>query len=398
MDISFSREEELFRQEVRAFLDEHLTEDLRAGTRASLLSFAEPDIGLAWQRILHARGWAGYNWPEGHGGTGWSPVQKYIFEAECAYADAPVLPVAGLRLLGPVLHAFGTDAQKDFYLPRILSGEDYWCQGFSEPGSGSDLASLSTRAVLDGDEYRVNGTKIWTTQAHFANRIFCLVRTNPDVKPQAGISFLLLDMQQPGISVTPILSLSGDHEVNQLFFDDARAPASDLVGAEGQGWTIAKFLLEHERAGTVFAPKLRRDLQLIRDSWPEAARRRPLADQLARIALEIEGLGISELRVLDRRARGLSPGPQASLFKMQASTLRKTLDHLALLAAGDHGLQMAPTRPLYGPDAPAFEGSREAQVAAPRYLNSLAWTIFGGSNEVQAEIISRTILGLGRSA
>lgn len=396
MDISFTREEESFRSEVREFLDAQLTEELREGTRGSLLSFAEPDIGLAWQRRLHGRGWAGYNWPEGHGGTGWSAIQRYIFEYECAHADAPVLPVAGLRLLGPVLHEFGTEDQKQFYLPRILSGEDYWCQGFSEPGSGSDLASLSTKAVPAGDHYSITGSKIWTTQAHFANRIFCLVRTDGTVRPQAGISFLMVDMQQEGLTISPILSLSGDHEVNQLFFDGVRAPISDRIGAEGQGWSIAKFLLEHERAGAVFAPKLLRDLTLVRENWPHAFKDEAMCKRHAQLELEARALELSELRSLARRARGLAPGPQASMFKMQASTLRKNVDFLAFQAAGDHGLQLATGRPLYGANAPEPIGSRADQVAAPRYLNSLAWTIFGGSNEIQMEIIGRTILGMGK--
>lgn len=403
MDISFSREEELFRQEVRAFLDEHLTEELRAGTRASLLSFAEPDIGLAWQRILHARGWAGYNWPEGHGGTGWSPVQKYIFESECAYADAPVLPVAGLRLLGPVLHEFGTDAQKDFYLPRILSGEDYWCQGFSEPGSGSDLASLQCRAVRDGDKYIINGSKIWTTHAHHANKIFCLVRTSTEGKPQAGISFVLMDMDQPGISVRPILTLAGDHEVNQVFFDNAVALVEDRVGEEGDGWKIAKFLLENERGGSCLAPKLLADLDMIASAAADEpdGRGGKLADcpqwrrRVAKTRLQVQALEMIELRILADIAKGRPPGPQTSLIKQLASSLRQDVDLIGVDLYGEAGLQLDTSRPLYGDNAPQPAcHSKGAQMATPRYLNSRAWTIFGGTNEVQSTIIAKTVLGL----
>jgi alkylation response protein AidB-like acyl-CoA dehydrogenase len=287
-------------------------------------------------------------------------------------------------------------------LPRILSGEDYWCQGFSEPGSGSDLASLQCRAVRQGDKYIVNGTKIWTTHAHHANRIFCLVRTSTEGRPQAGISFLLLDMQQPGVTVRPILTLAGDHEVNQVFFDNAETPATNLVGDEGDGWKIAKFLLENERGGSCHAPKLHADLEAI----AEAAQREPdgvggvLAEdkdwkrRVAKLRLSTQALEIIELRILADISKGRPPGPQTSLTKMLASDLRQAIDLLAVDLYGDAGLQLDMTRPFYGDNAPPPLHSREAQLASPRYLNSRAWTIFGGSNEVQANIIAKTVLGL----
>lgn len=250
MDIDLSPEDLAFSEEVCAFLCENLDDDLRHHAFMSPTVFVEPDVGQAWNALLNQRGWLGYNWPAEHGGTGWSPVKRYLFEKECALAGAPPLTLLSLKLVAPVIWTFGTPEQKAFYLPRILSGEDYWCQGFSEPGSGSDLASLQCRAVRDGDNYIVTGTKIWTTHAHHANRIFCLVRTDPTVKKQAGISFVLMGMDLPGITVRPIMSTAGDHEVNQVFFDDVVVPATNLVGAEGQGWTIAKFLLENERGGS----------------------------------------------------------------------------------------------------------------------------------------------------
>ncbi|MEO5598368.1 MAG: acyl-CoA dehydrogenase family protein, partial [Novosphingobium sp.] len=258
MDIDFSPEELAFRDEVRTFLAAELPGYIRDGAAATPSVFVEPEIGQAWHAILHAKGWLGYQWPVEHGGTGWTPVQRYLFEKECALAGAPLLTVLGLKLVAPVIWTFGTPEQKAFYLPRILSGDDYWCQGFSEPGSGSDLASLQCRAVRSGDAYVLNGTKIWTTHAHHANRMFCLVRTDPSAKKQAGISFMLVDMDQPGVSVRPILTLAGDHEVNQVFLEDVVVPVSNRVGAEGQGWTIAKFLLENERGGSCHAPKLLR--------------------------------------------------------------------------------------------------------------------------------------------
>lgn len=402
MDLAFSPEDEAFRQEVRAFLDENLPEHLRAGMRATPSVFVEPDIGGEWQRILHQKGWLAYNWPRDCGGTGWTPVQRYIFEKECALADAPGLPVLGLKLLGPVICRFGSDRQKREILPRILSCEDYWCQGFSEPGSGSDLASLKTHADRRGDHYVINGRKLWTTHAHHATHMFCLARTDTSVKPQRGISFILIDMRQPGIEVRPIIGLAGDHEVNEVFIDEAVAPLENLVGEEGMGWTIAKFLLENERGGACHGPKLVSDLAKLR---AEATREpdgfgRTMADdtsfmaELARIELEAQALEMTELRILAELAKGLPPGPMTSLTKLIASTLRQQVDALAVRLFGYAGLALDGSRPLYGNESPAPLYSKGAQLAAPRYLNSRAWSIFGGTNEVQRSIIAKTVLGL----
>jgi alkylation response protein AidB-like acyl-CoA dehydrogenase len=402
MDLDFTPQEQAFRDEVRAFLADKLTPRVRDGAAMSPGVFVEPDIGQDWNAALHAKGWLTYQWPETAGGPGWSAVQRYIFEKECALAGAPTLTVLGLKLVGPVVYTFGTDAQKAFYLPRILSGEDYWCQGFSEPGSGSDLASLQCRAERRGDKYIINGSKIWTTHAHHANRIFCLVRTDPDAKRQAGISFLLIDMRQPGVSVRPILTMAGDHEVNQVFFDNAEAPVSDLVGEEGQGWAVAKFLLENERGGSCFAPRLLATLDRIEtDAKDEPdgeggvlTNVRDWKRRVAKLRLSAEALEMIELRILADIAKGRQPGPQTSLAKMLVSSLTQDIDLLALDLHGDLGLQLNNARPLYGDNAPPPIGSREAQIAAPRYLNSRAWTIFGGTNEVQAGIIAKTVLGL----
>jgi alkylation response protein AidB-like acyl-CoA dehydrogenase len=402
MDFEFSDEEKAFRAEVVEFLDTHLTPELRAGTRATPVVFAEPDIGLPWQRILNARGWLGYNWPVAHGGTGWTPVQRYIFEKELALADAPSLPVLSLKLLAPVIWTFGSDEQKAHVLPRILSGDDYWCQGFSEPSSGSDLASLKMRAVRDGDHYVVNGSKLWTTHAQFADHIFCLVRTDVEVKPQRGMSFLLIDMRQPGVEVKPIIGVAGDHEVNAVFFDDVRVPVSDRVGEEGQGWTIAKFLLENERGGSCHAPRLLADLEGLRRIAAEEGDGKggallddpAFAARLARVELDALALEMTELRILAEIAQGKAPGPQTSLVKMAASTLHQQIDALTVSAFGYAGLQLCTARPLYAPDCETPIHSKEAQVAPARALNGRAWTIFGGSNEVQKTIIAKTVLGL----
>jgi alkylation response protein AidB-like acyl-CoA dehydrogenase len=402
MDLELSPGETAFRDEVRAFLDEQLTDRLRAGAQATPTVFAEPDIGLEWQGILHRKGWLAYHWPAEHGGPGWTPVQRYIFEKECALADAPGLPVLGLKLLGPVLYTFGSLEQKAHYLPRILTAEHYWCQGFSEPGSGSDLASLKTVAVRDGDRYVINGSKLWTTHAHFANHMFCLARTDMQAKPQRGISFILIDMNQPGVTVRPIIGLAGDHEVNEVFLDDVEAPVENLVSEEGQGWTIAKFLLENERGGSCHAPALLANIARLRQ---EAAREPagfngPLmqdivfATRLARIEIEVQALEMTELRILSEIARGRPPGPQTSLVKLVASDLRQAIDAMAVRTFGYAGLQLCTQRPLYGNACAEPIHSKAAQIAAPTYLNSRAWTIFGGTNEVQRGIIAKTVLGL----
>lgn len=402
MDLSFSPQEQAFREDVQNFLATALPDHLKHGMAASPSVFVEPDIGQEWQAILNKKGWLAYQWPEDVGGTGWTPVQRYIFEKECALAGAPSLTALSLKLLAPVVIFFGTSEQKSRILKRILSGEDYYCQGFSEPGSGSDLASLQARGTLNGDHYLVNGSKIWTTHAHHANKMFALVRTEASTRKQAGISFLLLDMDQPGISVRPILTLGGDHEVNQVFFDNAVARVDDRIGAEGDGWKIAKFLLENERGGSCHAPKLLADL----DSVDKTAQAEPdghggvLAEdrdwkrRIARIRLEVQALEMIELRILANIARGRPAGSQTSLVKLLSSNLRQEIDLAWLDAFGHAGLQLETRRPLYGNEAPEPIHSRAAQISAPRYLNSRAWTIFGGTNEVQAGIIAKTVLGL----
>jgi len=402
MDMDFSPEDIAFREEVRAFLRDNLPERLRDGARRTPGVFVEPDIGMEWHRILYEKGWVAPHWPKEDGGTGWTPTQKFIFEKECALAGAPSLAILGLRLVGPVICAFGTPEQKARFLPRILSGEDYWCQGYSEPGSGSDLASLKTSARLEGDDYIINGSKIWTTHAHHANWIFALVRTDATVKKQAGISFLLVPMDQPGVEVTPIHSMSGDHEVNAVFFTDACTPVENRIGEEGAGWSIAKFLLENERGGSCFAPRL---IQSI-DRLEELAQTQPsgvngaiahdprFRDRLARVRLEAEALEVTELRILAELAKGRAPGPQTSLVKLLGSNIGQQVDVLRLELLGPDALQLPLERPLYGNEAPEPVGSEYAQTAMGRYLNNRAATIFGGSDEVQKNIIAKTVLGL----
>ena len=402
MDMQFSNEDLAFREEVRAFLRDELPDRLKDGARQTPGVFVEPDIGMEWHRILAKKGWVAPLWPKEHGGTGWTPTQKFIFEKECALAGAPGISILGLRLVGPVISEFGTDEQRARFLPRILSGEDYWCQGYSEPGSGSDLASLSTMARLEGDEYVINGSKIWTTHAHHADWIFALVRTDNTGKKQQGITFLLIPMDQPGIEVSPIHSMSGDHEVNQVFFTDARTSVDNRVGEEGQGWTIAKFLLENERGGSCYAPRLLKSIEHLEEmaeTQPSGINGAMAHDarwrsRLERARLDAEALEVTELRILAELAKGRSPGPQTSLCKLLGSNIGQKVDTLRLELLGYDAMQLPMERPLYGNEAPEAIGSEVAQVALGSYLNNRAATIFGGSDEVQKNIIAKTVLGL----
>lgn len=400
MVFSFSKEEETFRAEVKAFIDENLSASLRSGAMSSPAVFVEPDIGKTWQHLLAKKGWLNYYWPVEYGGQGWSATKKYIFEKEMALADAPAIAVMGVKLLGPIICEFGTEFHKKEYLPKILNGEHYWCQGFSEPGAGSDLASLKMKAEREGDYYILNGSKIWTTHAHHATHIFCLVRTDNSGPRQEGISFLLVDLNQPGIKITPIKGLAGDHEVNQIYFDNAKTHVDNLVGLEGQGWDIAKFLLQNERRGTSRASKYLVDINRVKEvaGYTSAGCHGNLeADEffkreLAELELEAKAIEILELRIIDHHAKGTLKPELASVSKLLGSNLRQKIDGAMLKATGYYGLQLETQRPLYGNSSPEPVGDKTSQLAAPKYLNSRAWTIFGGTNEVQKTVIARALL------
>lgn len=364
-----------FRTEVRSFLAESLTPELaRAGRRVTSV-FAHPDHSTAWQKILTAKGWGAIDWPVEYGGTGWSPLQKYVFSAECARAGTPSLLPQGLKMVAPVLMHYGSDAQKAFFLPKILSGEHYWCQGFSEPGSGSDLASLKLKATRDGDHYVLNGSKIWTTHAHFANWMFALVRTSSEGKPQAGISFVLIDMATPGLKVDPIISLAGEHELNQVFFDNVRVPIANRLGEENDGWSVAKYLLTFERGGR-YAPSLFASLARLEG---EAGDDPLLREQLRREAVTLEALEALELKSIG--ASGAKAGLYASVLKVQGTEAAQRIDVLACEIAGLAGWAVADGQ---SPDLLA--------TALPRYLNGRAATIYAGSNEIQRDLIARAVL------
>lgn len=399
MQLALSAADEAFRSEVRRFLDENLTPDLREAGRKTGGVFTDPPATAKWHKALYEKGWIAPAWPREYGGPGWTEMQRYIFASECAAAHAPLLAPFGTTMCGPVLMKFGTPAQKAFYLPRILSGEDYWCQGYSEPGSGSDLASLRMKAERDGDHYVLNGTKIWTTHAHFANRMFCLVRTSNAGKPQEGITFLLLETKTPGFTVRPIITIAGDHEVNQCFFDNVRVPVANRVGDEGQGWTIAKYLLEFER-GAVFAAGLKAKFGAVRRAAGlEASNGAPLsADEafmrrLAEVEIELETLMMTEHRLMSRLSHGQNPGAASSMIKTQGSELSQRITELGIEAlafrasafepeARKQGANLDPVTPAHG------------LVFMPQYLNTRAATIYGGSSEVQRNIMSKLILGI----
>jgi len=393
VDLELTTEDLAFRDEVRAFIGANLTPELRrAGERLTSV-FCEPRYSLPWQKILHARGWAAPAWPKQYGGPGWSEVQRAIFAAECARAGTPSLSPMGLKMVGPVIMGYGTPEQKAYYLPRILSGEDYWCQGYSEPGSGSDLASLQLRAVSDGDHYVLDGSKIWTTHAQFANRMFCLVRTSTEGKPQQGITFLLLEMGSPGVSVKPIITLAGEHEVNQVFFDGVRVPKANRIGEENQGWTVAKYLLEFERGGGS-APGLQVGLERAQriaeaSHADDPAHRRRLAE--ARIA--VTAIDMSERMILAALAGGKNPGPASSMLKINGTEAMQRIDEISIAALGSYAGVDQPEAREPGSNVEAI-GPDEGLVAMPRYLNNRAASIYGGSNEIQRDIIARLVLGL----
>lgn len=393
MNLDFSAEDKAFQEEVRDFLHGNLTEKLaEAGKRATSV-FTEPEFSLEWQAILHEKGWVAPSWPKEYGGTGWSEMQRYIFDSECALAGTPSLAPMGLHMVGPCIIGYGTEEQKAFYLPRILSGEDYWCQGYSEPGAGSDLASLSLKAESDGDDYILNGSKIWTTHAHHANRMFCLVRTRTEGKPQQGITFVLLEMNTPGITVDPIITLAGEHEVNQVFFETVRVPKSGRLGEENDGWSVAKYLLVFERSGGSSAG-LEAALRRIRSiKQCEAPEERDLSRAIAEAEIRLEAVKMTEQRVLASISQGANPGPAASMLKTQRTETMQLIDEIGLAVAGHYaGVSQIEAVQPGSNETPV--GSEDILPIMPRYLNNRAASIYGGSNEVQRNIMAKAVLGL----
>ncbi len=395
MDLSFSPEEEAFRAEVRAFVAESKPKLPRAMGAPEAATRTRDDY-MAWHRLLYKKGWIAPHWPKEYGGTGWSVTQRYIFNEECARAEMPPVVIFGLNMLGPVLYTFGSEAQKKRFLPRILSGEDWWCQGYSEPGSGSDLASLRLRAVREGDHYIVNGQKTWTTLAQYADWIFCLVRTNPDVKPQEGISFLLIDMKSPGVSVKPIIVLDGAREVNEVFFDNVKVPADQRVGEENKGWTYAKFLLVNERTGIANTARSKQAVVRLKeiaraeqDDGVPLIETPDFARKIAELEIELAALEFTELRTLAAEARGEMAGPESSILKIRGTEIQQRITELAEEAVGYYAFPYE-----RGLGANDYVGPDYALGAAGRYFNMRKASIYGGSNEIQRNIIVKAVLGL----
>jgi alkylation response protein AidB-like acyl-CoA dehydrogenase len=385
MDLDFNPEEQAFREQVRAFLVAKLPAELRERTQRSDHSRIRDDI-VQWQKILHAQGWGAPAWPVEFGGTGWSKTQQFIFDNECALADAPAQLAFGLKMVAPVLMRYGSDAQRARFLPRILSGDDWWCQGYSETGSGSDLASLKMKAERAGDEYVLNGHKVWNTLGQFADWIFCLVRTDSTGKPQKGISFVLIDMKSPGISVRPTRLLDGSFEVNEIRFEDVRVPVGNRVGEENQGWTYAKFLLGHERTNIAGIGASKRELRRLKRMADAQAKGRGtllqdpvFATRIAQVEIELTALEITNLRVIFAESANQAPGPEASILKIRGTEIMQRISELQVEALGA--------------DALAYAGEHDSRATAA-YLNLRKLSIFGGSNEIQRNIIAQMILGL----
>jgi len=402
MDLSLTAEDLKFRDEMRAWINASLTDEMKDGARLTTGPFSEHAVGMQWFRTLASKGWSAPTWPPEHGGPGWSPLQLYIFTSECAAAGTPVPLVMGVQMVGPVLMHFGTPQQQEHYLPRILSGEDVWCQGYSEPGSGSDLASLKTRAVRDGDDYIINGSKIWTTFAQHANRMFCLVRTSTEGKSQEGISFILIDdFDAPGITVDPIITMAGDHEVNQVFFEDVRVPAANLVGKENDGWTVAKYLLEFERGGNSYSPGLHAalaNLKAIAAAERNGDGRRLIDDEgfrnrIAAAECDTLALEIVEKQALCELAEGRTPGAASSMMKVRGSEILQLASELTAEAVAYHAWPDQKAARTPGSNIAAV-GPEHALTALPRHLNHRASTIYAGSNEIQRNIIAKLVLGL----
>lgn len=397
MNIDFTDEELSFQQMVRGFFENELPESVQHCIKHGLRLSKENQV--AYQQALHAKGWAGINWPVEYGGTGWSATQRYIFFNEAARANAPRIVPFGLNMVGPVIYSFGNEEQKQRFLPDILASRVWWCQGYSEPNAGSDLAGLKTKAVRDGDHYIVNGVKTWTTLGHYADWIFCLVRTSDTGRKQEGISFLLIDMNTPGVTVKPIITLDGRREVNEVFFEDVRVPVENLVGEEGKGWTYGKVLLTHERSNIAGVATSKQRLSKVKalinnppEGIPTLKQNSVFMQRVMQTEIELTALEYTELRVLSSVSTGKAPGPESSILKIKGTEVQQALDELFLELAGIYALPFVPEQYdelTDNPVAPMF-----APNAAPHYYNNRKVTIYGGTNEIQKNIIAKQVLGV----
>ena len=398
MDLSFSKDQEIFRTEVRDFLSKNLDTDMSSKMKLGIM-LSKEEIE-AWHSKLNKKGWLAGSWPKKYGGQNWGVIESFIFEEECSAVGAPrILPFA-FNMLGPVLMAFGSDEQKNYWLPRMLNGDDWWCQGYSEPGSGSDLASLKTAAHREGSHYIVNGQKTWTTLGQHANMIFCLVRTSNTGKPQEGISFLLIDMHSEGIEVRPIKTIDGEHEINEVFLTNVKVPIKNLVGEENKGWTYAKYLLAHERTGIANVglskrriSELKKIAQSVKKNNINLTEDPLFASKLAKVEIDLANLEITNLRILSRAEAGGSPGPESSIIKILGSEIGQEIDNLTRQALGRRAVIHAPNILDYGYNGPQVSPLATA-TASGVYFNNRKTSIYGGSNEIQKNILSKAVLEL----
>ena len=400
MHVSFTTEENDFQKEVNSFFNEKYPADIKEKQNKSI-PLEKKDF-IRWQKTLYEQGWAAPNWPVEYGGTGWTPVQKYIFANENAKANAPAIVPFGLGMVGPVIYTYGNEAQKKKFLPGILASDVWWCQGYSEPGSGSDLASLKMKAERVGNEYVLNGTKTWTTLGHMADWIFCLVRTSSDVaRRQEGISFILVDMATEGVSVKPIITIEGDREVNEVHFENVKVPAENLIGEEGKGWTYGKVLLQHERtsiAGVARSQyRLSRLKEKIRNSdntQPSLTGDNDFLKKIGQLEIELKALEFTELRTLAAVSVGKAPGPESSLLKIRGTEIQQKLDELFMEAAGYFSLPYVPQQYNLNSDPEEHVGFGADSASSLVYFNNRKASIYGGSNEIQKNIIAKHVLGL----
>ncbi len=399
MNADFTTEELAFQDEVRTFLQQEFPQEFKAKVDAGIRLTKEETV--RWQKILFKKGWAAPNWPVEYGGTGWTATEKYIFATEMGLIGAPEPVAFGMKMVAPVIMTYGTEEQKQRFLPDILESNVWWCQGYSEPNSGSDLASLKTTAVRDGDDYIVNGSKTWNTYGQYADWIFCLVRTDSTVKKQEGISFLLIDMKTPGISLKPIVLLDGHAEVNEVFFDDVRVPAANLIGEENKGWTYAKLLLTHERTNIAGVPRSKRRLQALKrtaantdDGFGGNMADNPIfRKKLADVEIQLQALEYAELRTLAALSVGKAPGPESSILKIVGTELAQQMDEMFVELAAYHCLPFVPEQFEDGFQGEAI-GPGTTAATALTYFNMRKLSIFGGSNEIQRNIICKAVLGL----
>ncbi len=387
MDLALKPEHKAFADEVRAFARKNLSPATREKTFSG--KHYDRDDHVVWQQALGKQGWLAYTWPKKYGGPGWGVTERFLFENVLAEEGAPRIIPFGVKMVGPVIYTFGNDEQKERFLPGIRSSEVSWCQGYSEPGAGSDLANLRTRAVREGDHYIVNGQKTWTSYAHWGDWIFCLVRTNTEAKPQEGISFLLIDMKTPGVTVRPIIMLDGAHAVNDVFLDNVKVPVANLIGKENEGWTCAKFLLANERLGIAEVPASKRGVGMLRAISDDPS----LAEKIADVDLQVQALEMSELRALSTMALGGAPGPEVSTLKVRGSEIQQRIAELAMEAVGEYAAPYQPGMLFHDTNETPI-GPDHAPPAAPRYFNMRKTSIYGGSTEIQKNIVSKMVLGL----